>query len=62
MSSKQGDEEILGAKTYPNAGVPTKQPRFEFDRKLVEPYEELKFQKGIPQALMHFKQLLKKFE
>ena len=33
MSSKQGDEEIFGAKKYPNVGVAKKQFGFE-------PYEK----------------------
>ena len=39
MSSMEGGEEILVAKTYPNVGVPGKQSRFESDRELIEPYE-----------------------
>jgi len=29
VSSKQGSQEFLGAKTYPNVAVGRKQPRFE---------------------------------
>ena len=61
MLSKQGGKETLGAKTYLNVGMARTQSGFESDRKLVEPYEEIKFQKIISQALMHFKQQLKKF-
>jgi len=36
MSSKQGSEEFLGARTYPKVGVANKQSRLESYRKLVE--------------------------
>ena len=38
MSSKQGSEETLGAKTYPNVAMARKQSGFESDRKHVEPW------------------------
>ena len=46
MSSKQGSEEFLGAKTYPKVGVARKQSGFESYRKLVKLYEEESFRKA----------------
>jgi len=46
MSSKQGSEKFLGAKTYPKVGVARKQSGFESYRKLVELYKEESFVKA----------------
>jgi len=46
MSSKEGSEEFLEAKTYQNVGVAKKQSGFESYRKLVELYEEESFRKA----------------
>ena len=45
MLSKQGGEEFLGAKRYPNIGVVKKQSGFEFVKKLMKPHEEKSFRK-----------------
>ena len=55
-------KKFLRVEKYPNAGEGRKQSRFESDCKLMNPYEEYSFKKSIPQALMHFKQQLEKFE
>jgi len=46
VSSKQGNEEFPGAKTYPKVGAARKQSRFESYRKLAEFYEDESFRKA----------------